>query len=112
MNKITYRRAREKTAGSDKLNCWEFMNCGREKGGVMAEILGECPVPTSFQFDGCNNGKGAGRVCWMIPNSGCRVKSGKCNSTHKCHECEFYRRVLFDREDAMEHCYSLAKTCQ
>ncbi|MFQ6113174.1 MAG: two-CW domain-containing protein [bacterium] len=39
-----------------KLNCWEYKNCGREKGGVLAEVLGECPVSTAMKFDGLNDG--------------------------------------------------------
>ena len=108
MSKIIYHRAGEKEQPRDLLNCWEFQNCGREKGGLLAEILGECPVSTAYQFDGCNNGKGAGRACWMVANSICRVKNGRGRSQIKCHECDFYRRVLFDEEDAVEHQYAVA----
>jgi len=26
------------------MNCWEFMKCGREKGGAKATDLGICPA--------------------------------------------------------------------
>ncbi len=84
-----------------KLNCWEFKDCGRQKGGLMAEILGECPVSTALKFDGLNDGIGAGRVCWMIPNSVCKLESRRASHGHPCHRCEFYLRVAFEEEEQL-----------
>lgn len=82
---------------SKKLNCWEFKNCGREQGGLLAETLGECPVSTSMKFDGLNDGVGAGRACWLIPNSAC-TKNRLNNSNSSCFDCAFYKRVKFEEE--------------
>lgn len=82
---------------SKNLNCWEYFNCGREKNGLMVSLLGECPVATEMKFDGHNGGQAAGRACWMVhKKSGCKVNG--CSST-KCHECQFYNRVVFEEED-------------
>ncbi len=81
-----------------KLNCWEFKNCGREQGGLLADTLGECPVSTSMKFDGLNNGVGAGRACWLIPNSAC-AKNRLNNTGRSCFDCPFYKRVKFEEEN-------------
>jgi len=82
-----------------KLNCWQFKNCGLEKGGVMTHILGECPVSTAMKFDGLNDGVGAGRACWMVPNAACRKDATRHPRVSCCQDCEFYRRVIFEEEE-------------
>jgi hypothetical protein len=82
-----------------KLNCWEFKKCGREKGGVLVDILGECPVSTAMKYDGLNDGIGAGRACWMVPDAACRTDATLQPRLNPCHTCEFYRRVVFEEED-------------
>ncbi len=89
-----------------KLNCWQFKNCGREKGGLLADILGECPVSTSMKYDGMHGGRGGGRACWMIPDSACRKDPANSNPLMRCHACEFYRRVVFEEDDKVVHKYS------
>ena len=80
-----------------KLNCWEFKNCGREKDGLMVPILGECPVPHMMRYDGLNEGIGAGRACWMAnKKQGCSCGKSK---SKKCHDCEFYKRVVFEQDE-------------
>lgn len=79
-----------------KLNCWQFKNCGREKGGLMADILGECPVPSAMKYDGMNDGIGAGRACWMASESGGHCRNAQVQN---CSQCEFYKRVLFEQEE-------------
>jgi hypothetical protein len=85
---------------TSKLNCWQFKNCGREPGGVMAEILGECPVAATMKYDGLNDGVGAGRACWMVPDSACRESRTQLTRVDPCHACEFYKRVVFEQEEA------------
>lgn len=77
-----------------KLNCWQYKNCGREKGGLLVDELGECPVSASMKIDGYNGGRAAGRACWMVLKPASSPCYGKA-----CHSCEFYRRVVFE-EDA------------
>ena len=63
----------------------------------MVPILGECPVATEMKYDGLNGGQAAGRACWMVhKNGGCKVNG--CASS-KCHECQFYNRVVYEQED-------------
>jgi len=82
-----------------KLNCWEYKNCGREKGGLLAELSGECPVSSTMKYDGQNGGKGAGRVCWMVPDSICAIN----NSRLSCCDCDFYNRVVYEEDESVCH---------
>jgi len=75
------------------------MKCGREKGGLMAELLGECPVSAAMEFDGLNDGIGAGRACWMVPAAACHKDTARYSRMHPCLGCEFYHRVLFEEEE-------------
>lgn len=78
-----------------KINCWEYRNCGMEPDGIFSKIHGECPIPKMMKLDGINGGKGAGRACWTVVHSStpgdapipCR------NSRISCIDCEFYHRV-------------------
>jgi len=65
------------TAGAGKLNCWEFMHCGRED---------ECPV-----FE-----QKAGRKCWQVHFTFCNKETRNKSVADKmavCRECAFYRYV-------------------
>lgn len=87
-----------------KLNCWEFKNCGREPGGLLAEHLGQCPVAVAMKFDGINGGIGGGRICWIVNNQGgCPAMGGTRASG--CHECDFYRRVVFEEDKKAAHTF-------
>lgn len=92
-----------------KLNCWEFRNCGREKGGLMVDILGECPAATSMKYDGHNDGVAAGRACWMVPRTGCRLYGAGSRSV-QCHNCDFYRRVVFEQAEGACFKFSSAES--
>ena len=54
-----------------KLNCWEFKQCGRQKGGENAGDLGVCPAATEEAADGLNCGKKGGRACWALAGTLC-----------------------------------------
>ena len=92
---------------SRKLNCWEYKNCGREKGGLMVPILGECPVASAMRFDGVNEGQAGGRACWVAAKSSNRLAAAQIGSrsNNKCHNCEFYRRVLHEEADMVQFRY-------
>ena len=89
-----------------KLNCWQFKNCGREPGGVMAEVLGECSVASTMRFDGLNEGIGGGRACWMVPNSVCKQGVSTSTPVNPCHTCDFYKRVVFEQDDTLRFRYT------
>jgi len=81
------------------LNCWEYKNCGRERGGLMVHLLGECPVSTARAFDGTNGGIAGGRSCWMVRDSNRLTRLQICCG-NSCNTCEFYRRVRHEGQPA------------
>jgi len=82
----------------EKLNCWQFKNCGREKGGLLASVVGECPVSSAFRLDGLNGGIAGGRACWLVDKLSCPCSLAGGHSLSSCHNCDFYRRVLFEED--------------
>ena len=78
-----------------KLNCWEFMKCGREPGGAKVDEMGVCPATECTNLDGTHDGKNAGRSCWVVAGSMCK---GNIQGTYAlkyldCSRCTFYRKV-------------------
>lgn len=85
------------TPASRKLNCWEYMKCGRELDGKKARELGVCPVAIDPYADGINEGINGGRICWAIVGSySLYHQKGPCSQPHYCFECEFHKRVLME----------------
>jgi hypothetical protein len=78
-----------------KLNCWEFMQCGREPGGEHVADLGVCPASTDVQHDGINGGTNSGRYCWAVTGTFCRgeVQGIFARKLNDCTRCLFYREV-------------------
>ncbi len=69
----------------DKINCWEYMKCGREEGGEKAKELGVCPAYPDH-----------GRDCWFVAGTLC---GGKVQGTYaekygNCLKCDFYKKVM------------------
>ncbi len=87
----------------EKVNCWEFKNCGREPGGAKVADLGVCPVPEETRTNNVNGGKNGGRVCWAVAGSFCGgdVQGTFAGKLTQCLECDFYQKVL-DEEDDFE----------
>lgn len=79
-----------------KLNCWEYIKCGRELGGKKVKELGVCPVAIHPYADGINEGINGGRICWAIVGSYSlyNVKCPGRGQSHLCFECDFHRKVL------------------
>lgn len=83
-----------------KINCWEFMRCGREPEGSNVSRLGICPVTTFVRADGFCEGTNGGRACAYLS----RIYDLDCNAsrrlslkdvlvdkkTHRCENCNFY----------------------
>ena len=85
-----------------KLNCWEFIKCGREPGGCHAGDLSVCPATQFKALDGTHGGINAGRACWIVAGIPCQanmpgIQDLKCLD---CHDCEFH---LFVREEESWH---------
>jgi len=78
-----------------KLNCWEFMKCERGPGGSKAAQDGVCPVIKDDSFDGINEGRNAGRVCWAVAGTCCggKVQGTFAEKRETCTDCEFYKKV-------------------
>jgi hypothetical protein len=78
-----------------KMNCWEFMKCGREPGGAKAKELGVCPAATKACLNGLNCGKNAGRCCWAIAGTFCEgdVEGVFAKKLTSCLNCEFFKMV-------------------
>lgn len=83
------------------MNCWEFKNCGREFGGEKAHELGVCPASIEQRLDGCNNGKNAGRACWIITGTLCEgEQQGTFGSKMgTCMACEFFKLVVSEEAE-------------
>ncbi len=74
-----------------RMNCWEYMKCGREPGGEKVETLGVCPAAIEKRVDGINNGINAGRACWAVPNTNCfSIIDSKFD---QCLHCDFFQLV-------------------
>ncbi|VVB94886.1 Sensory rhodopsin II transducer [uncultured archaeon] len=81
----------EKTKGKKKQieknhvkNCWEFMKCGREKGGSKAGELGICPSYPE-----------KGKECWKVAGTFCggKVQGTQAQKHDTCLVCDWYKIV-------------------
>lgn len=79
----------------EKINCWEFMKCGKERGGSRAETAGVCLASTLGNADGLNGGKNAGRMCWAVAGNLCGGRSVGVfvPKVINCMNCDFYKKV-------------------
>lgn len=87
-----------------KMNCWEYMQCGREPKGLKAKTSGVCPAAEDNSFEGINSGKRAGRICWAVAGTLCggKVQGSFAEKRSSCLQCEFYKKVQTEegKEDA------------
>jgi len=83
--------------------CWEYMNCGREPGGVNAAEQGVCPAATAETYDRVNRGKNAGRYCWRVAGTLCdgEVQGTFSVKYRDCLKCEFFELVR--QEEGLNH---------
>ncbi len=79
----------------NKLNCWEFKNCGREQNGRKALGLGICPAAIDHSFDGTNRGMNGGRICWAVAGTFCdgKTQGGFHTKRDSCIKCDFFQLV-------------------
>ena len=94
-----------------KQNCWEFMNCGREPGGVNAEKLGICLATKDESTDGINEGKNAGRICWAVAGTLCggEVQGEFASKMDNCITCDFYHLVSNEQDHAVIYPNGMAR---
>ncbi len=81
----------------NKLNCWEYMECGYEIGGHNANESDVCPVAAETAANGLNGGDNGGRLCWLIFDN-CNQDIRCSGSGHKssCCDCEFKSQVFME----------------
>jgi len=84
-----------------KLNCWEFKECGREPGGANEEELGPCPAALEKRVDGFHGGKNGGRACWAIAGTYCgdQVDGLYAAKIKDCMNCDFHRHVINEESE-------------
>ena len=82
--------------GERKVNCWEFMRCGREPGGRVADTEGVCPAAVMRDLDGVHGGVNAGRSCWVVSGTLARDPESGCRHAKNvgCMRCDFYEFVV------------------
>ncbi len=88
-----------------KLNCWEFMKCGREPLGKNVKELGICQAATFEKLDGANGGTNAGRACWLVAGTFCggEVQGTFARKYASCVECDFYKSVDSEEKNSYVH---------
>ena len=91
------------TDDAAKLNCWQFMGCGKQKIEDRSSCpTNTCPCPASIEksFDGIHGGKNAGRACWSVLRTQCygSVQKTLEQKYQTCLSCDFYHFVI-DEED-------------
>ena len=64
---------------SPKVQCWEYMKCGRDK-----DATSKCPAYPDF-----------GRICWVIAGTFCegKVQGTFAQKYEDCDKCEFFQKV-------------------
>ncbi|MEE8481162.1 MAG: hypothetical protein V3T59_07980 [Desulfobacterales bacterium] len=82
-------------------NCWEAKECGREVGGPKTVELGVCPASKEIKLNGANNGKNAGRACWVMDGTLCagKIQGTFADKMRACMDCEFYMAVQKEERD-------------
>ena len=80
---------------SDRLNCWEYMKCGRQPEGDKVEEFGICPAASDTSYDGIYFGKCGGRICWAVAGTFCggRAQGSFVDKRGTCLNCDFYKLV-------------------
>ena len=99
INFVRHTKNGEEGMDENKLNCWEFMRCERQPGGLLAEGRGVCPAAIDTTHDGKNSGKNAGRYCWKIAGTLCEGKAvgsfaAMIKNCGSC--CHFYQKVKME----------------
>jgi hypothetical protein len=78
-----------------RINCWEFMQCGKGPGGNGNSESALCPVARQSIAGGFNHGFNGGRICWLIADRQCNetLVCSPEQDSRSCDSCEFHARV-------------------
>jgi hypothetical protein len=80
-----------------KLNCWEFLECGRGyTSGVNHAGREVCPAAKEKSLDGIHGGMNGGRACWAVAGKTGR-EHNSCGCSNSCFKrCNFYVKVRIE----------------
>ena len=78
-----------------KLNCWEYMKCGRGPGDPAVDKKELCPVVREYRLAGVHGGENSGRACWVVAGTFCggREQGTYAKKFKSCMSCGFYQQV-------------------
>jgi nucleoside-diphosphate-sugar epimerase len=87
-----------------KLNCWEFMKCGRGPKGAKIKQLGVCPAASEKRLDRIHGGINSGRACWVVAGTLCggTVQGSFARKQVACKRCDFYNKVQKEEGATLE----------
>jgi len=93
-----------------KQNCWEFKQCNRQPGGLLAGELGVCPASIDTTLNGAHGGENAGRACWAVVGTFCGgvIQGTEAQKKHNCWMCKFFQQVR-NEESGSEAGFSATK---
>jgi len=87
-----------------RLNCWEYMHCGREPDGLRVGSQGVCQAAQEKAASDMHGGKNGGRICWAVSGTlcgGCVQGSFACK-IKDCMQCDFYHLVQKEEDEVFE----------
>lgn len=78
-----------------KLNCWEFMKCGRQPGVSTLMTSGCVLLRGRADLMVFMTERIAGRACWVVAGSLCggTIQGSFAEKFRNCEKCNFYKRV-------------------
>ena len=78
------------------MNCWEFMKCGRDNGGLLAEDKRSCPA---YPYYGKSCASVAGTLCGGV------VQGTYAMKIFDCVKCDFYNSEHYLKTDSDSQVY-------
>lgn len=84
-----------------KVNCWDYMGCGRELSGPKVKELGVCPVVRYTAFHKVNGGYNGGRYCWAVVGTFPKgeIQCPLAEELKDCRKCDFFQLVKQEQGD-------------
>ncbi len=69
------------------MSCWDYMKCGREKGGDKEGEYGTCPAYPDQGDD-----------CWEVVGTFCKgeIQGSIAQKIDSCSKCQWYKRITDD----------------
>ena len=94
-----------------KLNCWEYMKCGRGPNGAKARKMGVCPAASEKRLDRTHGGINSGRACWVVAGTYCggTIQGSFARKQVACWRCDFYNNVRNEEGTGIKSTSSLLK---